>query len=670
MSTMEMSYLKPGRSYQTGETLDSPCSDAMSNTESTAPLTELADRDDIEATGADMTSDRGNWSGKFDFLLSLLGYSVGLGNVWRFPYLAYSNGGGAFLLPFLVMLMLVGIPLMFMELAFGQFASLGPVAIFQRFCPLFQGVGYGMIIVSSIVALYYNMIIAWTLFYLFASFTDVLPWDTCGPGWSSNNCYSYKEADYCQQTNGSLYYNKTCFNNTMVERYSIASLTVNMTKRPPAEEYFENYVLAISKGMDDMGPIRWQLALCLLLAWLIVFLCLSKGVQSSGKVVYFTALFPYVVLIILFFRGVTLPGAGEGIRFYLTPDFSRLKTAKVWTDAAVQIFFSLSPAWGGLITLASYNKFYNDCFKDAMIVSISNISTSIFAGFVIFSIVGYLAHEMKTDVGKVVDQGAGLAFIVYPEVVTRLPVSPVWAVLFFVMLLTLGLDSMFALLETVTTALLDKFPDYRERKTWIVLAMCTLGYIGGLTICTNGGMYMLQLMDSYAASWSVFLLAIIESVLIGWVYGAERFCVDCETMLGPKSYLWKTFFSIFWKVLSPGTLLFLLIFNWVQYRPITYGHYVYPAWANILGWLMALMPVLIVPTVAIYKICTTSTDKTILQRISILLTPTDEWGPAHKVNNMSLGITEEVHSLGVHLKAETYDNPNFNKYTYENVQPK
>ncbi|XP_064634434.1 sodium- and chloride-dependent glycine transporter 1-like isoform X2 [Lineus longissimus] len=659
-----------------GDMLSPDMNDArlFSSTDSRAPLGMF---DDMEATGADVdgANQRGNWSGKFDFLLSLLGYSVGLGNVWRFPYLAYSNGGGAFLIPFLLMLLLVGMPLMFMELAFGQYASLGPIAIFGKFCPLFSGLGYGMVIISGIVALYYNMIIAWTLFYMFASFTSELPWETCKPEWSTLDCYSYKDADACHKdyNETGIYYNRTCYNETMASTSTldIQQLVINMTKRPPAEEYFENYVLSKSAGMHEMGGIKWQLALCLLLAWLIVFLCLSRGVQSSGKVVYFTALFPYVVLIILFFRGVTLPGAMNGIIYYLTPDFSRLYKAKVWGDAAVQIFFSLSPAWGGLITLASYNKYHNNCFKDTLIVAISNITTSIFAGFVIFSIVGYLAQELGKDVGDVVDQGAGLAFIVYPEVVTRLPISPLWSFLFFFMLLTLGLDSQFALLETVTTAALDRFPNWREKKTFVVLGMSCIGYIGGLMICTKGGIYMLQLMDTYAASWSVFLIAMLESIIIGWVYGAERFLGDIEDMIGRRSWIWHKFFVAFWQFLSPATLCFLLIFNWVQYKPIEYGTYEYPLWANLIGWLMALAPVVALPVMAGIKIYYAPKDMGFIQKLRHLLKPSADWGPAHKVAQYKEcqdenNVEATHHNLEAKLSGNTFENPSFSAvYTFE-----
>ncbi|XP_044251782.1 sodium- and chloride-dependent glycine transporter 1 [Drosophila takahashii] len=592
--------------------------------------------------------ERGTWTGRFDFLLSLLGYSVGLGNVWRFPYLCYNNGGGAFLIPFTIMLVIAGLPLMFMELSFGQYAALGPVAVYRRFCPLFRGLGTGMILVSAIVMLYYNLIIAWTIFYMFASFAPVLPWQNCEPAWSTKYCFSYAQADQCEATNGT-YYLRTCHNATSAAENNITALALVALKRPPAEEYFNNFVLGLSKGIEETGSIKLSLAACLFLAWAIVFLCLCKGVQSSGKVVYFTALFPYVVLVILFVRGVTLPGASTGILFYLTPDWKQLANAQVWGDAAVQIFFALSPAWGGLITLSSYNKFSNNCYKDSLIVAFCNIATSFFAGLVIFSIIGFLAHELNVDVEKVVDQGAGLAFIVYPEVVTRLPVSPVWAVLFFVMLLTLGLDSQFALMETVTTAILDRFPNLRQYKIWVVLSVAIFGYIGGLGFTTNAGMYWLQLMDKYAANWSVLLIAISECILIAWIYGSQRFLNDIQGMIGKRSWFWNFFWSIMWRYITPATLLFILFFNWVEYKPAKYGHYVYPMWADAVGWIVGLLPVLVIFLVAFQEIWRAPKNLSFRERIKHLLQPTAEWGPAGRPC--------------VNLHAERYQSQNYDGVT-------
>lgn len=228
------------------------------------------------------------------------------------------------------MMLFVGFPLMFMELAFGQYASLSPVVIFKHFSPLFAGLGYGMIAVSGVVMLYYNMIIAWTLYYMYASLKPELPWSRCDPLWSSDLCYSYKEKDDCLANDpNATYYNRTCFDHANATRLNLTHLVAMLEKKAPADEYFNNYVLGNIETIDETGNIQFHLLISLLIAWIMVFLCLSKGVQSSGKVVYFTALFPYLVLVILFIRGITLPGAMQGIAFYVKPDFSHLFAAHV-----------------------------------------------------------------------------------------------------------------------------------------------------------------------------------------------------------------------------------------------------------------------------------------------------------------------------------------------------
>lgn len=382
---------------------------------------------------------RGNWSGRLDFLLSCVGFAVGLGNIWRFPYLCYQSGGGAFLIPYVIFLILCGIPLFFLEISYGQFASLSPITVW-KISPLFKGVGYGMVIISGIVCVYYNIIITWTIYFLYHSFKAVLPWSTCDNKWNTENCYIRGESILPNATiNGTLGYNATDVNITDFEIIKNKSLTEH--KVTASEEFWQNEVLQITEGIENLGVVRWELLICLAIAWIVVFLCLCKGVKSSGRVVYVTATFPYLVLIILFIRGVTLPGAGAGIYFYLVPEWEKLATFKVWGDAAVQIFYSVGMAWGGLITMASFNKFNNNCYRDAMIVPLINCGTSVFAGLVIFSVLGFMSYETGVDIDKVVTQGPGLTFVAYPEAVSKLPISPLWAVLFFLMLFTIGLDS-------------------------------------------------------------------------------------------------------------------------------------------------------------------------------------------------------------------------------------
>ncbi|XP_013404985.1 sodium- and chloride-dependent glycine transporter 1 [Lingula anatina] len=589
---------------------------------------------DNDSDNGDENKERGNWSGKLDFLLSCLGYAVGLGNVWRFPYLCYKNGGAAFFIPYVIMLFMVGMPIFFLELALGQFSSSGPLTCF-KLAPLFTGVGYGMVIVSGLVAIYYNMIIGWSLYYLFASFTSVLPWDHCDPAWASEYCFDFLPNVFNCTTDFGLdaYDNGTCYNGTTrIGIWNESLAKNNSIKRTTAsEEYLNTVVLGLndSPGIHDLGPIRWQLAMCLLLAWIIVFFCLIKGIKSSGKVVYFTALFPYAVLVILLIRGVLLEGHLKGITFYiLDPDISRLKDVEVWKDAAVQIFFSLSACWGGLITLASYNKFHNNCLRDAIIVSLGNCLTSFFAGFVIFSYIGFLAGKLNVSVDEVARSGPGLAFVVYPEAVALMPVAPLWAILFFFMLLTLGLDSQFTLLETVVTAVLDTWPKIRRWKPIVVGGVCVIGYFLGLTMCTNGGMYMLNLLDNYAGGWSVLLIGVLELVAVNYVYGVRRFMQDIGVMLGTRFPCAWPWWAINWCIFSPGLILFVLLFSWVKASRLTLGDdYLYPDFAMALAYctsLVIIIPIVLLPIIfLVFKF-----KGSMSERLRQLVRPTVDWGPA------------------------------------------
>jgi SNF family Na+-dependent transporter len=168
--------------------------------------------------------------------------------------------------------------------------------------------------------------------------------------------------------NATFYNSSHCINNTINYAFNGTSAILNcsLTKKEfdsPSSEYFDNNVLHLTDGIDEVGELRWQLVICLILAWILVYFCLWKGIKSSGKVVYFTATFPYLILVILFFRGVTLSGASKGILYYIKPDFSKLGDADVWVAAATQIFYSLGIGFGSLVTYGSFNQYNNDCVR-------------------------------------------------------------------------------------------------------------------------------------------------------------------------------------------------------------------------------------------------------------------------------------------------------------------
>ncbi|XP_037793884.1 sodium-dependent dopamine transporter-like, partial [Penaeus monodon] len=271
---------------------------------------------------------RETWGKKVDFLLSVIGFAVDLANVWRFPYLCFKNGGGAFLVPYCVMLVLGGIPLFFMELALGQYNRKGAITCWGRLVPLFKGVGFQVVCIAFYVDFFYNVILAWSLRFFFASFTTELPWTNCNNEWNTRNCIgsSYNDTDDYDPDDPSQDSNRTT---------------------TPAEEYWTREVLQLqhSGGIQDLGIIKWDLALCLLAVYLICYFSLWKGISTSGKVVWFTAVFPYVVLFILLIRGVTLPGAIQGIKYYLSPNYSKIWVADVSLVVACW--------WGGFSPLFS-----------------------------------------------------------------------------------------------------------------------------------------------------------------------------------------------------------------------------------------------------------------------------------------------------------------------------
>ncbi|XP_018431636.1 PREDICTED: sodium- and chloride-dependent creatine transporter 1-like isoform X1 [Nanorana parkeri] len=552
--------------------------------------------------------ERETWTRQMDFIMSCVGFAVGLGNVWRFPYLCYKNGGGVFLIPYLLIVFVGGIPVFFLEIALGQFMKQGGIAAWN-IAPLFKGLGFASMVIVFFCNTYYIMILVWGLYYLVHSFTNTLPWATCGHPWNTKECTEVFLLDQCS--------NVTSANATGSGAMQNISCDDLLNKRSPIIEFWENKVLQLSGGLDEPGQLNWQMILCLLATWIIVYFCVWKGVKSTGKIVYFTALFPYVVLIVLLAHGVTLPGALDGIVYYLKPNWSKLAEAQVWIDAGTQIFFSYAIGLGALTALGSYNRFHNNCYS----------STSFFAGFVVFSVLGFMASEQGVDISKVAESGPGLAFIAYPKAVTLMPFAPIWAALFFFMLLVLGLDSQFVGVEGFITGILDLFPHPATgvvRREVTAAFCCLLCFVIDLSMVTEGGMYVFQLFDYYSASGITLLWqAFWECVVIAWVYGADRFMDDIARMIGyrPLPYMkWC------WSVITPLVCVGIFVFHVINYKPLTYNKtYVYPWWGEAIGWALALSSMLCIPLTVIFKML--ASKGSLRERWHHLTTPV--WGHHH-----------------------------------------
>jgi len=531
--------------------------------------------------------EREQWGSRAEFLLSCIGFSVGLGNVWRFPFLAYENGGGAFLIPYVIILILVGKPMYFMEAALGQFGQVGPLAIWIEMLPCAMGVGVAMVILSLIVAIYYNVIMAYCLHYLFNSMRSELPWSTCSSTWGADSrCYERSSNFSAEQVDG----------------FCVVDSVGGCIEQKPQtseEQYWERAVLDINPSTillpGNLGEIRMDLAFWLLLSWMVVLVCLAKGIRTSGKVVYFTATFPYLILLILLIMSVTLPGAGNGIHYLFVPNagtWHKLADFQVWRKAAGQVFFSLGISWGGIVMFGSYNRFTAPVHIDAHIVSLVDFFTSILASIVIFATLGNSAYELGVPVETVAKGGQGLAFVAYPEALSHLPCPQFWCIIFFLMLFLLGLDSEFALFETVLCAVFDAFPRLRRQKVFVTAALVFVCFLLGLPCVTQGGQYVLDIMDTYGASISVLIIAIMEMTFIMWGYGVNNFCKDVHAML---DFTPSIYFKACWAFFSPAILAIIFIAAAASWQKPSYGEVQYPDWLHGIGWALTLLSLVQIP---------------------------------------------------------------------------
>ncbi|XP_046873160.1 solute carrier family 6 member 19b [Hypomesus transpacificus] len=583
----------------------------------------------LEKLEHEEAGDRPKWDNKAQYMLTCVGFCVGLGNVWRFPYLCQSHGGGAFMIPFLILLVLEGIPLLHLEFAIGQRLRKGSLGVWSTIHPCLTGVGIASMCVSLMISLYYNTIIAWVMWYFYNSFQNPLPWSQCPI--NSNN----------------------------------TGLVEECVRSSSVDYFWYRETLNTSPNMVEHGGLQWWMVICLVGAWSVLYICIIRGIETTGKAVYVTSTLPYVVLTIFLIRGLTLKGSLSGVKFLFTPDLAELANPSTWLDAGAQVFYSFSLAFGGLISFSSYNSVHNNCEQDAVIISIINGLTSVYAATVIYTIIGFRATErfdnciggnilgllnafdlpegsitesnyaeaiqnlngtdpdvlqglnLKTcDLNTFLSEGVegtGLAFIVFTEAITKMPVSQLWSILFFVMLFCLGLSSMFGNIEGVLVPLQDLkvFPKSwpKEAVTGVTCVLCCLV---GLIFVQGSGNYWLSLFDGYGGSIPLLVVAFCEMMAVVYVYGIDRFNDDIEFMIGHKPNL---FWQITWRVVSPLIMFVIFIFYFVTkvsekllYKTWdpesenfpTLDEKLYPVWVNVIIFILAGIPSLAVPAIAIY----------------------------------------------------------------------
>ncbi len=478
---------------------------------------------------------REEWKSQFGFLLAAVGSAIGLGNIWRFSYMAYSNGGGAFLIPYVVALLTVGIPLLILEFGVGHERIGSAPLAYAKIQKKWEWLGWwAVVFVMFGIELYYTVIIGWCVNYFLLSFNL---------GWGGD----------------------------------------------PKTFFFQEF-LALSDGPSQIGQMRTSIFFATIfiwfMNWLIVYRGIQKGVELANKI-FMPLLF--ILTAILVFWSLSLKGAGEGIKAYLTPDFSKLTNPKVWIDAYSQIFFTLSLGFGIMIAYASYLPKKSDISKNAILTAVLNCGYSLFAGFAVFSVLGYMALSEGKPVAEVVDKSIGLAFVAYPKALSLMPGGNLFGAIFFMCLVVAGLSSSISIIEAFTSAYVDKFNADRRK---VVTVISVLGFLGSVVFTTQGGLYWLDIVDHFLTNYGLVVVGIFESILVGWMFKTDILRDHINRYSSIKiGKWWNGLIKIFVPV-ALGILLLGALYNEVQ---APYGGY---SWGAILllgfDWILFTIIVAIV----------------------------------------------------------------------------
>lgn len=404
--------------------------------------------------------ERSQWGSRAGFILAAIGSAVGLGNIWRFPAVAYENGGGAFFIPYLFALLTAGIPILILEYTMGQKYRGSAPLTFRRMNKKVEGIGWWGVMVAFIISTYYSVIVAWAISY--SIFAVNLSWG--------------------DDTEGFLYKNY-----------------LNLVETP-----------------GQLGSIVPGVFIPLIIVWAVVLGVLSRGVKRgielANRIMIPTLVTVFAIIVI---RAITLPGALSGLDAFFKPDFSQILNSSVWVAAYGQIFFSLSIAFAIMVTYASYLPKKSDVTNNAFIVGFSNSGFELLAGIGVFSILGFMATQQGVGIDEVVDGGVGLAFVVFPAIINEFPAfNELFGFLFFASLILAGLTSLISIVETYVSGLCDKF---NISRTKAVLYGGGLSAILSLIFATQGGLFVLDLVDYFINHFGVAVLGLIEVVVIVWL---------------------------------------------------------------------------------------------------------------------------------------------------------
>ncbi len=485
------------------------------------------------------------WGSRLGFILATIGSAVGLGNIWRFSYVTYENGGGAFLIPYFIALVTTGIPLLILEFSFGKKMRVSAAAAYKKIESKWEWVGWWPVLSVFVLVTYYSVIISWSLKYIYYAFTQA---------WGSN----------------------------------------------PEAFFYANH-LQLTDNIHNLGGINISVLICVAIVWAINYFILyhgvEKGIEKASKI--FMPLLAFLLIIIII-RGVTLPNAMVGINKFLEPDFSQLFNYKVWLAAYGQIFFTLSVCFGVMISYGSYLPKDSDIVNNSFITALANCGFSFIVGIGVFGILGYMATTAGVPFENVVAESIGLAFIAFPKAINMLPAfNTLFALLFFVALVIAGLSSSTSMIEAVVHALRDKFAWSRKKAVTIVILT---GFLGSLIFTTGAGLYFLDIIDYFNMQFGIVSIGILQCLVIGWVYQAS----NLRDYFNPISnFQIGAWWDLMIKYFTPIILTIMLIVSFIN--ELTQGYEDYDLSALKFGWIVVASTLLM--AIILHLIPTSKNDQ-------------------------------------------------------------
>ncbi|MDO4697778.1 MAG: sodium-dependent transporter [Pasteurellaceae bacterium] len=473
------------------------------------------------------SSQRETFSGRGVFILAAIGSAVGLGNIWRFPYVTYDNGGGAFIIPYLVALLTAGIPLLFLDYALGhKYRASAPLA-FRRFSQKFETFGWWQVLINVIIGIYYAVILGWAASYTYFSLNSA---------WGADP-KSFFFGEFLQMADG------------------------------------------VSVSLDFVGAVAGPLVV----VWLAILAILALGVQKGiGKLSAIFMPLLVIMFVILVITALFLPNAEQGLNALFSPNWEKLSDPSVWIAAYGQIFFSLSICFGIMITYSSYLKKKTDLTASGLVVGFANSSFELLAGIGVFAALGFMAGAAGKEVSEVATSGLGLAFIAFPTIIDQAPFGSVIGVLFFGSLLFAGVTSLVSILEVIIAAVQDKLNFSRGKATAVVCV--PMGFVSVVLFGTTTGLPVLDVMDKFVNSFGIVAVAFFSLAAIGL---SKKTAVLVEHLNSVSSFQLGRVWQALVGFIIPVVLGYMFFSE--VYKIATQGYDGYPTWfVGIFGWGMAI----------------------------------------------------------------------------------